>query len=573
MAERISPELVSGLNAFNNLAFSRQWKQASEFAQQVLDSRQEDSMFWVGVLNAGQVAMDNGSSADANVEGTKLQRIGLLGLLRNFDANSIEDFLARSNVQLNNKNAEDLWIESLIALRSSVDNRQSLKVADSKIKRALELARRKNFDAIDQVRMEYLQASIKFRMGDFETALDAIPDSPLNITNKDEKLAEQILWLRCQCLIQISRKDKRKAPLAIATLNHLLANFPLTELKARIEYSKTIVANRLVSPEQAIADLKDISESNPFYIDAQLEMIKHRLQIFQSARNAADRSQTFDEIVRLDYAFRKRYPEENERCLQSLFLVIEACVGMNSGVHVLDEKIRIAVEIVGKNEVELAQFEPRLMHYRFLASRSADRVEQALEIARWLFRNSGDRRSEIAALSYLAEKSKGLPRNEITEIYENLSERLGNSEADLVASTNARVAAARLVDLFIEAQQWKNADSINQKLLKTNPSQQQYIYQAAIIAKKLGQTERASRHWNQLARGATDGSDLWLESKFELIKNMRDSSNHQALKLLTQTRALAGEMSDHWSRKYNQLESEIQTSLTDSPSSANHQPE
>ena len=568
MAHRISPDLVTDVIRLNSFAFSRDWQSAFEFADGKARSSGElkDSEFWNTVLNAGLVATSNGRSVAANIDGTKLQRLGLLGLMREFDGDSIAKFIQRSKIELNENNSQDLWIKSLLTFQDFRRNSQKLIVAKSQIETAISLIS-DDFNGVDLIRMNYLKGLIEFQQGQFSNALKTLPKNPIDIAAENSRLAEKISWLRCQCLIQLCQNDPRKAPLALATMNQLLSTFPFSKLKSKIEFSKFVVTNQLLSPELAIEKLKQIPSSHPYFVEAQLEVIKHQFRIWQATGSADSnvRSETFNKLVQLYEAFQQQNKDKHASCLQSLYFVIGASISMESDPETIDAKIAVANQLAKLNDDDFAVHKPRLIQYQFLVDKMAGRIESATDNAKWLFENSGDKRSEIAALSFLAENSSQLPINEKVSIYESLLERLGNSNSDLVNSTNARVAANRLVTIYIELKQWQKAESLNQKLLQANLNQQQIVYNAARIANQLGKTEQANKYWLKLAGGTIDGSELWLEAKYELVKLLRDTNLQRATKLLIQTRALAGQMPNHWQQKFNDLEIGLKALDTKSP--------
>ena len=107
------------------------------------------------------------------------------------------------------------------------------------------------------------------------------------------------------------------------------------------------------------------------------------------------------------------------------------------------------------------------MYYRFLAARKSGDDKSAISIAQWLSTNSTDSACKIQALAFLADTADKLSwqaPDELITIYEELTELLGTDSEVIARSRNSRVAANRLVELYLQANRPDSARRINQAL-------------------------------------------------------------------------------------------------------------
>ena len=539
---------------FNSYSFSRQWAAANKIAN---NQDSDESSFWNTVLQAGLIAAKSESGEAGKTAGQKLQKAGLLGLLRNFDADSIDLYLRQSNTTLRDENVFDLWIQGLLAFHSSTENQTDLEKAKTKISACLRLLP-PEFDPTDKFRIKYLLSLIEYRLENYDEVLAVFPSPPTRSEAGAHDLLEKICWLRCRCLVQKSQTEHRKVALALSAMNHLLAEYPETELKQKVEFFKLITSNLLLSPEQAISRLQKIPPSNPHFTDAQFEIIKNQFRHWHS-NSTIDKNESqeaYQELLALDREFRLVNPEKHIQALQSIIFILDASLKCDREVQFLDEKLDQAMEIATTNK-ECARYLPKIVFCQFLVDQKYERHNSALKNAWDLFENSGDKSYEIAALKYLAQQSANSTDAKTVQIHQALSERLGNTVSELSDSINARVAANRLVKVYLENNQFERANTLNQKLLAAASNQKQFVHNAARISQGLGNLQLAKDYWLKLARGSSAGSELWLEAKFELIKHFMKNDESRGTRLLIQTLALAGEMPDSWRKKYDKLKKEF----------------
>ena len=145
------------------------------------------------------------------------------------------------------------------------------------------------------------------------------------------------------------------------------------------------------------------------------------------------------------------------------------------------------------------------------------------------------------------------------ETYERLSNVLGQSEQQLKASANARVAFARLGELQQIAGQSAESERVFLILGEYFPGNAKYLRNLA-VARSNSDQAAAKEIWQRLAAGSEAGSELWFESKWQLAKILGKTDRASATKLLQQTMQLGGEVPEQWKQAY---ESSLQEFRTD----------
>jgi hypothetical protein len=72
-----------------------------------------------------------------------------------------------------------------------------------------------------------------------------------------------------------------------------------------------------------------------------------------------------------------------------------------------------------------------------------------------------------------------------------------------------------------------------------------------------GDVEAALPFWRKLNSGVQAGSDLWYESKYQLIVGLASSDPDAAGKIYRQTRRLSPELPQKWRLPFEQLEEKL----------------
>lgn len=573
---------------FRSLVYGRQWTAAKTMAgqqgevgeatNQPLNSAgssnapgpprtRPSSEFWSTVYSAGVVAANFHATNAPHQETVRdLQRLGLLGLVRDFDGEKIRQLVFRHRIEFQNQATEDLWIQGLLEYQIADGNPEVLELARVKLEQAV-ASLDENFDTLDRSRMQLLLGLIAFEQGQFENAIE-LSATERSILDQDKLLAEKLGWLRCRALIELTERDNRFVNRALAALNQFESNFPGSSVSDRISFEKTRLTGLLVFPAEALAEWLKIDSRDPYFVEAQLEVVKlrHRVwsQMFQGSGQDKNREQqAYDELLSADRNYRSLQQTAAQDRLVSLYIAISASIQRKTAFENVAAMISQAEQevrsLAGSSDNSVGP-DPILQYYRFLNYRNADQNESANELASWLVENTENEKHEIAGLVFLAQQAekRSAPVNEIIGNYEKLSERLGTDTAALASSRNARVVAARLVDLYIEQEKFQPALQLNTKLLNFKPDQQAYLLSAARIYSRSGDCKSAIPIWRRLSGASRAGSELWVESKFETIKCLSLNDSETATQVLRQTMALSGTLSDSWRTRFDALALQLQ---------------
>lgn len=566
----LDPYTQLSLRQFHSLAYCRNWTLANAFSADALAGKIDVSnqpMFWDSVVTAGIIAAQNDGSLDAQQKAIRLQRTGLLGLLRSFDGAAIRRLITRHNINLDFETSEDLWISGMLdfqeaGLQTAV-RKPMLAGAEEKLIKAIELAK-VDFDELDRLRIRFLQGLIKFEQGEHESILNSLPEDP-EVMKRDSVLAEKIGWLRSRTMIEIARQDHRSIATALNALNRFQSTFPSSSMASRVAFEKTKLTNRLISPSQALEKMLVIQPGNSNYLDAQLELVRLRFRIWEDASSARENPngdrEAYRDLLLADQQFRSLDGAEPNNRLTSMFLAVKASVDRDlESTKVAYDLLTAAEQLIEQNRDELAAGRKQLRYYQFLTDKNAGRFESATAKANWLIEESEDKGYELAALVFLVQQAEQQSAEPVIliPIYEQLAERLGTDHETLVSSRNARATAARLVELNLETGRLDLARQLNDSLLKTAPNQQQLLQNAGRIAIRQEDFQTALPIWRRLASASTAGSDAWFEAKHSMIKCLDKIDRQKAIQVFNQTTALAGELKEPWDQRFKQLETSLQ---------------
>lgn len=549
---------------FNALAYSKQWSQAVEFANS-LDFEKSGShlagRFWKTVVEAGFA----GLGFDSNAAGD-LQRLGLLGLLRQFDAEAIKTIVDEKAIQLSTDRFEDLWISGLLNYHLSDHDRDRLANTGSLLQRAIKIAGTKQ-NQTDVARIRYLQALIEFKLQNpRETIalLDQIPDVP---GTPDLALAENRFWLKCRALNVLSQFDLFQSGAALAAINEFILRFPESRHLQQAEFERLKLSNRLLPADEALKKFSEIKSTDGYFTDAQFEMVKsqHRLWATAHADGSELEEQAFEALVSLDQRFRELPALSAVQQLSSLLFIIDASLKHETAKPRIDAWLALAERISLESPIEVQSLQTQLMYYRFLAARKFKDDPSAAKFANWISQQSQEPGYQLAAIAFLAktaDESGNTPVHELLEIYQKLADRLGTDSEAVASSGNARAAAGRLVELYIETNQTDKARPLNRVLLEWNSNHDQFVLNAARIETHAGNFSEALSYWRKLAQGSETGSPAWLESKLGIVTCLVESDPASAARVFRQTINLAGEISEEWQGRFAEIGARIDPSKT-----------
>lgn len=546
---------------FNALVYAKQWAQAVEFVRS-LDSEsstaEPSNQFWKTVADAGFVGL--GFDTNAAIE---LQRLGLRGLLRQFDAAGLTKIVKEKSIQLSSDRFEDLWIRGLLTYHLGQHDPARLANAGDLLQQAVKFADQAQ-NLTDVSRIRYLQALIEFKLQHPQQTialLEQMPDVP---GTPDLTLAEDILWLKCRATILLSQADSLQTGAALAALDEFVARFPRSRNLPQAEFERLKLSNRLLPAEEALRKFSEIQDSDSYFVDAQFEMVRIQHQIWQNAlqtRSQAEQ-QEFDELVSLDKQFREIPDVGAVRKLSSVLCVVDASLKRETEKSAIDHWLALAGQI-GQQLPINDPSQTQLIYFRFLSARKFGDDTRAATFANWILDSSNERSYQLAALAFLAkyaDESPDIPDHEVIEIYQKLADLLGTDKQAIAGSSNARAAAGRLVELYIDADQPDEARRLNEVLLDWNSQQEQFVFNAARIEMQAGNVSQALAYWRRLVQGTATGSPTWLEAKLGIVACLVESDPELAGKVFRQAVNLAGEISAEWQHRIVEMDAELKLS-------------
>ena len=291
--------------------------------------------------------------------------------------------------------------------------------------------------------------------------------------------------------------------------------------------------------------------ASPVFESAQLETIRQQYRIWKAKVSLSDNSEADalkSLIEQVDQTISN--PKQSNSSKLTAVLILLECLFQDEEIkETALQWLATAKSLASFPDIS-KQHKAQTRFYRFKVHRRMSDKSLAAEDARFLIEH-GTRNHQIAALSFLI---KTLPTDANQPIwYEQLSILLGQSELELSRSQNARVAANRLVSIWINNGEFQKAGKLNNTLLKVDASQKSYWLHAAAIHHHFGQVESAADCWRKIASSSEVGSKDWLMAKFEIIQILRLLDQNAARSIFENTVALAGQMPELWQNKYDEL--------------------
>ncbi len=540
--------------------------------------------FWATTLQASQSL-----HADSPVVAARLQNEALSGLTRTKQAPAIAKYVADQKLEF----AEDFhgnWIRGFLYFYQAVNGRTSFgqaKFEDSdpdktdleSAKFYLTQATRQAGAGVresDLIQCQMLLGKVLFREREFEQAavmfhkVAAAVSSQNQRVPEERKLAAESLWLAAQSLIEVSRVDSRKSELAYQAVEGLLRRYPESSFAQRAEFEKLRLNISTLPGDEAIRRLEKFETHHPNYSFAIEESARARFRLWLTSFEAgnSDRKKRLQDLVDSELACRQLEGLSEEKKLKATLLVIDALLRYDP----IDEaKIRDYFSVTSRqiDQVRNSRSSIKVEHryYEFLFAQRIRDLADARRLAEWLVANGKDTRFERSALIYLgksleAEYSRAeSPSEELaTQVlltFRRIVKVLGSSSSELKRSSNAQVAVAKLAELELAIGDSVEARRLYQVLVGEFPSQQKYIHGLARSTMAAGDVEAALPFWRKLNSGVQAGSDLWYESKYQLIVGLASSDPDAAGKIYRQTRRLSPELPQKWRLPFEQLEEKL----------------
>ena len=157
----------------------------------------------------------------------------------------------------------------------------------------------------------------------------------------------------------------------------------------------------------------------------------------------------------------------------------------------------------------------------------------------------------------LSRQSDPATLSQSLTVFRRLVKVLGSAPGVLSESKNAQVAMRRLAELELLDGNAEAADLIFESLTEYFPQQQQYIYGRAKSATALKDYATALPLWKKLAANANAGTDLWYESKYQMIACLLPTDPRAAAQIYRQTIRLSPELPPEWRLPFLELAAKL----------------
>ena len=115
-----------------------------------------------------------------------------------------------------------------------------------------------------------------------------------------------------------------------------------------------------------------------------------------------------------------------------------------------------------------------------------------------------------------------------------------------------------LAEFEAQADNYQEAERIYQILNNCFPNHQQHIHGLAKARMALGKLETALPLWRKISAGVMAGSDLWYESKYQMINCVLPTDPESAGQILRQTIQLSPELPEQWRLPFHSLEAKLE---------------
>ena len=564
---------------FNSRIYLNDYAGASELVDSIVSSNQLSKngrvSYWTTVTNSGLAIRSSAPVVSRNFLST-----GLTGLAREFQLAQISDLLEQNQLQLadafgdDEKGFEALWISGLIKFHEAQVGDQPELLADSKSKLLSAIAAAtESTDALDIQKCKFVVAKIDHLHRNYSDAADAFLGVSLAFDQVERELAAEAQWLATRSLAELSRRDSRRLLDTNRAIDSIIRRFPGSTFAKRAEFEKLRVNLINVSPEEAVKQLGEIPEQSLNYPVALNEIVKRRyedwLQHFQSKSD--QETQKIISLFESELSYRRLESATDQSKIKTTLLVIDALLRLENFDDLqIRQRLDVAKRFVDRSGSSgNLYFEYR--YYEFLFANRAGKTDQAQQQAIWLSENAKGTRFEKSALVLLAQTAdqryrQGAANNSATKqsteklvsIFERLVSVLGSSPEMLTSAPNARVAYARLAELYVSGGNTKKAIEMFSVLNRLFPNNKNYLVNLGRAHSKAEDFEAAISVWRKLAAGVQAGTELWFESKLNLaIALFETGSQKDSQTLVDQTIRLSPEMPEKWKQEFDRLADQI----------------
>ena len=492
----------------------------------------------------------------------ELKRFALTGLTRNMAGEILVRELEKKDQATTQTSFESCWTAGYTAFWKSENGEPfAAEEATQLLTKAVLLGG--DEDLADVARCRYLLAWLMLQQNKTEESIPIFSLVARQLATLDPQLASESEWMAAKTAIRLGGGKAGQTNDAWSRLERFVRAWPDSPHANRASFEKLKIELRSMQPSDAIERLKEFSAGDENYGAALLETAAQNYRLLQSDPNNENGFSSFQSACSEVVSSRSTNAGQK---LRANFFLADALLRKTPPnfveLQVLIERSQALLDQVD----EPGTVRNELLYYRMRCAKSQRDAETLIEVATAIANDGKGTRFELPALIELAQHydtnlsdetsadSENL--NATIDVYQRLSDRLGNDAEKLKASANARVAFARLGELKQIAGQTAQSEKIFQTLTDNFPGNANYLRRLA-ISKSSRDVDAAKQIWQRIAAGSDAGSDLWFESKLELAKMLAGQDSDSAIKLLKQTMQLGGDMPESWKQSYEATMEEI----------------
>ena len=434
------------------------WEDAHEAARELVEGFRGKATQGKFSLCVSLVRAGFGAGREEDPDRQDLGLLGLQGLSRLGRQAEVRELVDQYGISLDHSQEFLLrWIGGQRLLAEAADSKlaQDYRNAADALQAALDCP-----DATEQVSAagacRFELAWCQFQLGEYDAAGKNFAQSVVGLKASDRTRAAQAAWSAYVAYQKLLDTQPRYRSAAISVLETLTRDFPSDPLAPKAELQLRKLKAQGQPPEATIAGLEQVSEDDPTFAAARLEicLLRHRLW---SEADPTDRPRaanalltSCDQLLEIDPA-----KLTTSQILRAELLAAEvllaakppAAADLRRAATYLDNAAGL-VQRLSENHSMAAEYHYRRMQ---LAGASGDDVGRR-QHADWLLEHARESAYELPALvvaaRYLDRAVTQSGQGESTaalqqayDVYERLTGKLGTTAQQLSAQKNARVCA------------------------------------------------------------------------------------------------------------------------------------
>ncbi len=563
--DRQGPDVERALWQFRACAWPGQVDDAARLASQVFDDSTAvaNPKYWQTCIECGV----HWQKVDP-VGARELLAWGAAGLVRDGYWNALAVALNAYSPRENEEHWVDHWLRGLIAfqLAERATTRADYESAAAQSTCHLEEVVRVHpteYASLPIASAWFLKAQMAWDAADWEAAADLakrcrdLPADPAV-----DRLRLWSAWLTMTAHVHLAKQDRSLLPLAWESIAWLQQAFPASPEARRAELVRLKLENTRLSPSEALANLARISSTLGVELEVALERMQqmHRSWAAEWARHPEGAEPLRQLLLNEWQTWQQRGWSQGELAATARLLVVDVLL---RGSQATDDDLREADRLLREHIAGEANLPPRSRlieegrYQQMTLAQRRQHEDQILSHAHWLADQARDPALERAALIVLAQHHEStwlrsqrqdqVAAHTLRDVLSRLVALGERSDSERMWRDPAlRMAARRLAECEVALGHIDAADRLYDQLLATGTPDAELLTAAARIKMQLRQWAAAAHRWRELAAGVPAGSDVWLESRWQLVQCLRTDDVAAARTLRDQTLLLYPHMPDVW---------------------------